>query len=333
MTYFMQLRDLVRNFISKNEVAVLRVFKAVMALVCIGVIRSNFDYAEVLRHSWIGFAIAVLCAFVSASAYTLILAVYLFIELLSLNVVVAFVTLGLILLSILLSAIYRGTHYHNLMGTPVGYFIHLPYVTPMISALYGRSSEVVTVLCGGIITYFLKSVKEHATQLMDSAEGIQVSELLMDGMVSNVMFYVFLLALVVMFLVVYVIRCNHISYGWTVAVVSGTVSEFIILLSGYLILNRTSQIPWLIGGNLITLLVGLFTSYFIFDLDYHRAEKVQFEDDEYYYYVTAIPKVRVEKEEKEVKKITEGDPSARRSRMNYTRDSRLKKRGKKVTRV
>ena len=333
MSYFMQFRELFRRFISKNEVAVLRTFRGIVALLCLAILNVNFNYAEILQHKWITMALAVLCAFVPASAYTLVISLYVFVELLSLSPAVAFVEMGLVLASFLLCYIYRGSHYHNLLSIPAGYQIHIPYAMPMISALYGKAGEAVTVLCGGVLTYYLKSVKEHATQFTESKSALSVSELLMDGMISNVMFYVFLLALLAMYLVVYVIRISNIAYSWMAAVIAGVATEFIILLSGYLIQGRTSQIPWLIGGNLITLLIGLFVSYFMFDLDYARAEKVRFEDDEYFYYVTAVPKVRLEEETKEVKKITGGDPSVHRSRMNYTRHSRTKKRERKGTRV
>ena len=41
----------------------------------------------------------------------------------------------------------------------------------------------------------------------------------------------------------------------------------------------------------------------LFDGDYSRAENVQFEDDEYYYYVKAVPKVILSRPKKTVKKI------------------------------
>ena len=40
-------------------------------------------------------------------------------------------------------------------------------------------------------------------------------------------------------------------------------------------------------------------------VDYARSERLQFEDDEYYYYVKAIPKVAMTTPEKTVKKINE----------------------------
>ena len=66
---------------------------------------------------------------------------------------------------------------------------------------------------------------------------------------------------------------------------------------------QRGEILGLVIGNIIVLLVGVILNYFILDLDYSRIEKVQFEDDDYYYYVTAVPKIRIAEEEKEVKKI------------------------------
>ena len=43
--------------------------------------------------------------------------------------------------------------------------------------------------------------------------------------------------------------------------------------------------------------------FLMFQMDYSRAENVQFEDDEYYYYVKAVPKVILSRPEKTVKKI------------------------------
>ena len=44
---------------------------------------------------------------------------------------------------------------------------------------------------------------------------------------------------------------------------------------------------------------------FFFTVDYARSENLQFEDDEYYYYVKAIPKVSISTPEKTVKRINE----------------------------
>ena len=56
-------------------------------------------------------------------------------------------------------------------------------------------------------------------------------------------------------------------------------------------------------GSVLALVVGKVFEFFCFSIDYSRIENVQFEDDEYYYYVKAIPKMTVAAPEKTVKKI------------------------------
>ena len=51
------------------------------------------------------------------------------------------------------------------------------------------------------------------------------------------------------------------------------------------------------------MLIAKVVEFFAFHVDYSRVEKVQFEDDEYYYYVKAVPKITVETPSKTVKRI------------------------------
>ncbi len=320
MTSRIQLRDDLRRFLSQNDRYIKRVLKGIAAFVSFMIINSNFGYSSVLSSLWLPLAIAILCAFIPASALSLVVIVYLLIHLASLQADIAFVAALLFGVAYVFTNIYQGTIYYNVIGIPLGYHIRIPYVFPIQSALLGKANEVITVICGSVIAYYLKSVKEHAAQIIDNQSNISVSDILMAGMLSNTLFYVFMTAMIAAFLVTYVLRCSTISNAWILGSVAGVSVEFVILLAGYLILNRSSQIPFLIVGNVIALIVAFVTNYLFFDLDYSRTEKVQFEDDDYYYYVTAVPKVKIEKEAKEIKKITEGNPSARNAKMNFAEE-------------
>lgn len=46
----------------------------------------------------------------------------------------------------------------------------------------------------------------------------------------------------------------------------------------------------MIFSGILGVVAGLFLEVFFFSVDYSRTENVQFEDDEYYYYVKAVPK-------------------------------------------
>ena len=63
--------------------------------------------------------------------------------------------------------------------------------------------------------------------------------------------------------------------------------------------------------------VGMVLEFFLFHLDYTRTEIVQFEDDDYYYYVKAVPKALVATSERSIKKIN--GESAREERKSAER--------------
>ncbi len=57
----------------------------------------------------------------------------------------------------------------------------------------------------------------------------------------------------------------------------------------------------ILATTIIAIFAGVVIQFIFMNLDYARTENVQFEDDEYYYYVKAVPKKMIAKEEKVVK--------------------------------
>ena len=61
----------------------------------------------------------------------------------------------------------------------------------------------------------------------------------------------------------------------------------------------------LIFGSIGAAVIGVILELFFLSVDYSRSENLQYEDDEYYYYVKAVPKIVVSTPEKTVKRINE----------------------------
>ena len=78
--------------------------------------------------------------------------------------------------------------------------------------------------------------------------------------------------------------------AWTLAIISGALIQVAGLFVGYIVLGVTGKTLWLIVGNIISLLIAFILQFLFMNLDYARTERVQFEDDDYYYYVKAVPK-------------------------------------------
>ena len=56
----------------------------------------------------------------------------------------------------------------------------------------------------------------------------------------------------------------------------------------------------MILSTVISVLAGFVLEFFVFGGDYSRTERLEYEDDEYYYYVKAVPKFNVTKAQRRV---------------------------------
>ena len=114
-----------------------------------------------------------------------------------------------------------------------------------------------------------------------------------------------LLSFAVCLLVVYNIRKTSGDNAWKIAVITGSIVNMIVLLFISIDINVNLSPILVIIGTVISALLAVLIEFFAFPVDYSRTEYLQFEDDEYYYYVKAVPKLTVAAPKKTVKKINE----------------------------
>ena len=124
------------------------------------------------------------------------------------------------------------------------------------------------------------------------------------GVIENKEMLIVVTAFAITAILVYAIRRMSINYSRAIAVLVGTLADIVILLIGDLMYDANFSLVGVILGSIVCALIALVMQFFQFNLDYARTEKVQFEDDEYYYYVKAVPKMAVAVPEKRVKRIT-----------------------------
>ena len=91
--------------------------------------------------------------------------------------------------------------------------------------------------------------------------------------------------------VVYLISRLKVDYAPQIAVGFGAVLNPLLLAGTFDFLHRPAGPESLIWGSLISLPAAVIISFLYRFLNYARTENVQYEDDEYYYYVKAVPKI------------------------------------------
>ena len=306
MKPLIQLESRINSLISRHEWGAIRLMRGALTLASLLVINSYFGYLPYFGSPLIIIGLTIFCALIPLSASSLVIMGLLLLELFALSTQVGLVGLGLFLVAFFITNFYGAKHIHNIVLLPLTYPLQIPYALPMISALTGGIQEVTGIVSGGILSYFFLVVRRNSSLLMEGGKGGQIPGLLMSNMFSNNLFYFYMAALMLMFMVTYTVRERAVHQSWRLAVASGILTEFLIMMVGYLLTGNKGRIISLCVVNVILFALGMVLSVFIKNLDYSRVERVNFEDDEYFYYVTAVPKIRLAEEKKQIKRITQG---------------------------
>ena len=300
-------RERIQGLYSKNSRIIDKVFQFAVAMATFYMINTNVGFMKIAATPVVMLALAVICTFfplfmtiIAASA--LILAhMY----------AVSLAALGVTALVFLIMYIFyfRLTPKMALavLLTPIAFVLKVPCVIPVAYALLAGPTAIIAIACGAIVYYMMKYVKSASAGMKgEGAAGLmgQVSAYVKKVFQSKEMWIV-IAAIVISFLVVYTIRMQSVNHAWKIASVAGAVVNVVVIIVGDMALGVDSSYGPLISGGVAAVVAGLILELFFLSVDYARSERLQYEDDEHYYYVKAIPKLSVATPEKTVKRINE----------------------------
>ena len=305
MTTLLEIKQYIKRFYIKNETYISYVWKFILALISIAIINSRLGYMKSLGNIAIVLMASLLCAILPANAIVFVSALFIVGHLYTLSVESALIALIIFLLMFLLYFRFSPKDTLAVVLTPVFFFLHIPYVMPLAMGLLGTPASIVSVAFGVVISFMLTFFSSNAAVI--GTEGVSEAsnqfQSVLAGLLGDKGMIVMIVAFSITILLVYVIRRSSIDNCWKIAIASGAICQIICMLVGNLMVETNNSLLGVIVGSVISAGLMLVVEFFAFNLDYSRTEKVQFEDDEYYYYVKAVPKVTVSAPERKVKKI------------------------------
>ena len=305
MTSLLELKQYIKRFYIKYETYITYVWKFLLALVSILVINSKLGYMDALTNVAIVMMASLLCAILPANFIVFISAAFILGHLYSLAMECALIALVIFVLMFLLYFRFSPKDTLAVLLTPIFFFMHIPYVMPLAMGLLGTPASVVSVSFGLVISYMINYFSSNATSfgsdgVVEAANGFST---IINGIIGNKEMMVMIIVFAIALVLVYIIRRSSIDHCWKIAIAAGSIGLMIFTLIGDIMSDTQISIAGVILGTIISALLMLVVEFFAFNMDYSRTEKVQFEDDEYYYYVKAVPKVTVATPERKVKKI------------------------------
>ena len=317
MTALLELRENLKKIYSRNEAFILPVIKFLLGVIVLSIINGKMGYMTKLDNMAIVLIVSLLCSFLPTGFMAFFAMMFAVLHMYALSIETAAVGLVVFLLLYLLFLRFTAKEALVVVLTPVLCMLKLPYVMPVAMGLIGTPASCVSVGCGVVVYYLLQTVITNAPTFnsMGAEEATAKLRLLIDGMLGNKAMLVMIAAFAITVIVVYLIRRMSVDHSWTIAMVAGVMIEVMILLVGDLMYDTNLSIVSALLGAVVTLIACKIIEFFRFCLDYSRTEKVQFEDDEYYYYVKAVPKMTVAAPTNTVKKInTQRRPAGQQTR-------------------
>ncbi len=307
MSTLLEIRENLRDFYTKFEIYLTPLFKFLLALLTFVLLNSSLGYMTRLNNIIIMLILALMCSFLPVNFILLIDALMAVLHFYAVSLETAIVGGAVFLLLFLLYFRFSPKEAIAVALLPVFFGLKIPYLIPLALGLVGSVTSVVSAACGVVVYYLLIYVKENAAAIsaMEGSENALARfRFLIDGMINNKTMYVLIMAFAATVVVVYLLRRLPVDYCWTIAIVIGSVVCIVAILMGDLSFETNISIMATVIGTLVSALLCKVLEFFVFNVDYSRTEYVQFEDDEYYYYVRAVPKNSVGKSKKTVKKIT-----------------------------
>ena len=311
MTTLLEIKEQIRGFCSRYEIYLRPVVKSILALVTFLMLRSRLGYMTRINSMTLVLVLALSCALLPVNMIVVFAAVLVLLHLYALSLAACAVCFLVMLVMFLLYFRFLPKKAYYAVLMPLAFAFHIPYVLPIAIGLLNESPvSILSMVCGGVIYYLLAGITANATGIAEMAEDDSIITKFSDVLnqfAGNREMIAMLAILVLAALVVWFLRRLAVDHAWLIAISTGCLLQLVLSLICDLQLKLGTNMLSMILGVVLSALVGLVLQFFFFNLDYTRTERVQFEDDEYYYYVKAVPKIYVSGTDKKVQKFSGED--------------------------
>ena len=296
LTNVFEIRKKLIEAYGQFEYIIVPAFKFVVAFLLILMINSHIGFNLGLTNKLLGVIIALICTLVPVNFMAGIMMVLVLAHLYTLSLETMILAGVIFLLMFLLYFRFSPKDTIMILLLPLAFAAKVEYAVPVVAGLLFAPGSAVGVGFGVIIIKYLSYVEQNKAVLGNTEIGpatVDNFRNIVDALLQNKSMWIMAAAFAAAAIVVYFIRRLETAHSWTIAIIVGSVVELFVLLFGDMQYDTNIDLTKVFTGVFLSILVELLVEFFCFMVDYTRVESVQFEDDDYYYYVKAVPKVTV----------------------------------------
>lgn len=309
MMKLLLVKDKVKELYSKYDIYIDPVMKFLLAFASLWMLKSTLGYMDQLNTMPVILVASLICSLMPVNAVVVFFVLFMLGHIFALSMEAFVVCFLLLCIMFFTYFIFKPGNSIVLVLVPLLFWWKIPYLAPIVLGLTCSALAAIPASFGVVLYYMILIVKNNVMALTETESSSMLIrfQLMADQVGSNRGMLVMILAFALTIVLVYAIRRLSVAHSWKIAIGIGSIAQLAAILAGMTVLEVSStgfSTGSLVIGILVSALIALVLEFFLFSVDYSRTEHVQFEDDEYYYYVKAVPKLTVTPPQREVKRFT-----------------------------
>ena len=300
MSTLLVLRERLRKLYAEYTVYIVKLLQFITGLLLFWMINSNIGFMEKASSVFCTAGLAVICTFLPVNVTAIAAAGLILVQFYALSMPIAVVSFVIFLLMYIFYFRFAPKKAWLIILAGLAFGLKIPFVIPIAFGLMGAPVWIVPAACG-IIAYYMVQFVKISSAALKNADAASMTEGLMSftrQVIENKEMWLMVMIVVIGILVVNTVRSRAVDHAWKVAAAAGAVVCVVAAAAGNLVLEVNVSYAMMAVSALLGLAVGFVLEFVFFSVDYSRTGNMQFEDDEYYYYVKAVPKIGVPVPEK-----------------------------------
>ena len=301
MTQLLILKEHIQKFYQKYSLIINPLFRFLAGCIIFYAANRAVGYNPALGNNYVIGILSVITVVFPPQMVLFIAALYVVLHILYVSKYLALVTSVVFAILYLIYIRFLPKHGYIIMSVPVLFAFNVPYALPILMGLVSTPVVIIPIGIGVIVYYMLQTIVSVVGTSTDDA--VNLYHAVLQQLYSNLQMYSIIVIFSIVLIVVYIIRNREKDFSFEIAILTGTILNLILIFISNYILDISVNILYLIVGVVLSAVIVWIIQFFRLSLNYEGVENLQFEDEEYYYYVRAVPKTNIAAASKRVKRF------------------------------
>lgn len=306
MTSLLTIRDNLKSLFGRYDFVLTPIAKFVLAMIIFTSMNQRFHNISILGNRLLVMMVCIVCAFIPIEFTATVASLLLILQTAKVSLDVGLLTVAFVIIGYCAYMRFFPKMGVIVFLVPVFYACHIAYALPIVFGFLIGPSAVVPVLFGVFLFQYengigdLIGVVAAATEKDEAVIGYQY---ILSALIDNKEMILTIVVFACVMLVTYAIYRLSFTNSWIVAFCVGGFVNVVLFLFGTVTMMLEVEIIPILLGSVLGIVIAVLVQFVKGIVDYQKTDYLQFEDDEYYYYVKAIPKLSVAERNKNVKRI------------------------------